>query len=90
MTNKNSLRTTLCILLASILAVSCQDIADDDHYKSPDWLKGNAWEVLESEGNHSMFLKAIELSGYKPIVNGQSVLTVMAPDDAAWQQFLQQ
>ena len=90
MTNKNSLRTTLCILLASILAVACQDIADDDHYKSPEWLKGNAWEVLESEGNHSMFLKAIELTGYKPIVNGQSVMTVMAPDDGAWQNFLQQ
>ena len=79
-----------CILLASSFAVSCHDIADDDHYKAPDWLKGNAWQVLESEGNHATFLKAIDLAGYKPIVNGQSVLTVMAPDDAAWQQFLQQ
>ena len=90
MTHKQFLSTTLCALIACTFAVSCQDIADDDHYKSPDWLKGNAWEVMESEGNHSMFLRAIELSGYKPIVNGQSVLTVMAPDDNAWQQFLQQ
>ncbi len=90
MTNKKSLRTMACILLASSFAVSCHDIADDDHYKAPDWLKGNAWQVLESEGNHATFLKAIDLAGYKPIVNGQSVLTVMAPDDAAWQQFLQQ
>ena len=90
MTNKNSLKTTLCILLAGAFLVSCHDIADDDHYKSPDWLKGNAWEVMESEGNHALFLQAIELSGYKPIVNGQSVMTVMAPNDDAWRNFLQQ
>ncbi len=78
------------MLLASTFVMSCHDIADDDHYKSPEWLKGNAWQVMESEGNHQLFLQAIELAGYKPIVNGQSVLTVMAPDDGAWQQFLQQ
>ena len=89
MTNKYSLLKKSCILLAVLFFASCHDIADDDHYKAPDWLKGNAWEVLENEGNHATFLKAIELSGYKPIVNGQSILTVMAPDDQAWQTFLQ-
>ena len=90
MTNKCTLQTMLCLVLASLFAVSCHDIADDDHYKSPSWLKGNAWEVMESEGNHSLFLQAIELTGYKPVVNGQSVMTVMAPDDDAWRTFLQQ
>ncbi len=90
MTNKNVFLTMVCMLIASTFVTSCHDIADDDHYKSPEWLKGNAWQVMESEGNHQQFLKAIELAGYKPIVNGQSVLTVMAPDDGAWQQFLQQ
>ncbi len=89
MTNKYALFKKVCILLAVISFASCHDIADDDHYKAPDWLKGNAWEVMESEGNHTTFLKAIELSGFKPIVNGQSILTVMAPDDQAWQSFLQ-
>ena len=90
MTNKRTLLTKFCVLLASAAFMSCHDIADDDHYKAPDWLKGNAWEVLESEGNYTTFLKAVELTGYKPIVNGQSVLTVMAPNDEAWQAFLQQ
>ena len=79
----------LCLMVAGAFVVSCQDIADDDHYKAPSWLKGNAWEVMEQEGNHTAFLKAIELTGYKPIVNGQTILTVMAPDDQAWQAFLQ-
>ena len=80
----------LCIVLASVFTTACHDIADDDHYKSPSWLKGNAWEVMEKEGNHTLFLQAIELTGYKPVVNGQSVMTVMAPDDEAWRAFLQQ
>ena len=74
----------MSILLLSVLVVSCSDIADDDHYAPPSWLKGNAWQVLESEGNHQSFLRAIELTGYQPIVSGQSILTVMAPNDDAW------
>jgi len=76
--------------MAGAFVVSCQDIADDDHYAPPSWLKGNAWQVLEDEGNYTSFLKAVELTGYKPIVNGQSILTVMAADDQAWQSYLQE
>ena len=89
MTKMKTLLGALCLMTAGAFVVSCQDIADDDHYKSPSWLKGNAWEVLEGEGSYGSFLKAIELTGYKPIVSGQTILTVMAPDDQAWQQFLQ-
>ena len=77
------------IMSAASLIVSCKDIADDDHYAQPTWLKGNAWQVMEGEGNYTSFLRAIELTGYKPIVNGQSILTVMAADDQAWQTYLQ-
>jgi uncharacterized surface protein with fasciclin (FAS1) repeats len=90
MTTNKSLLTVLSMMIACMCVVSCRDIADDDHYAPPSWLKGNAWQVLESEGDYSMFLKAIELTGYQPIVNGQSILTVMAPNDGAWQSFLQQ
>lgn len=88
MTTNKSLVRGILILLSGVLFVSCHDIADDDHYAPPGWLKGNAWQVLEKEGNHTMFLQAIELTGYKPIVNGQSILTVMAPDDNAWKSYL--
>lgn len=90
MTRKTSLLITGWLLLTSLFMLSCQDIADDDHYSAPSWLRGNAWQVLEGDGNHKMFLKAVELTDYKPIVNGQSILTIMAPDDDAWQKFLQE
>ena len=80
-----------CLLLAAAFVVSCQESVDEsDHYKVPDWLKGNAYEVLQKEGNHAQFLKAVELTGYRPIVDGKSILTVMAPDDNAFRQFLQE
>lgn len=80
-----------CLVLSSaVLMTSCRDIADDDHYAQPSWLKGNAWQVMEADGNYTSMLKAVELTGYKPIVSGQSILTVMAPDDTAWQSYLQQ
>jgi uncharacterized surface protein with fasciclin (FAS1) repeats len=77
--------------MAAAFVVSCQEsVEDSDHYKVPSWLKGNAYQVLEKEGNHSMFLKAIELTGYRDIVDGKSIMTVMAPDDDAFRSFLQQ
>ena len=82
---------TCCLLIAAVFVVSCQENVDEsDHYKVPDWLKGNAYEVLQKEGNYSQFLKAVELTGYRDIVDGKSILTVMAPDDQAFQAFLQE
>ncbi len=89
MRKKRTLSVVLWLLASGAMLTSCQDISDDDHYAAPSWLKGNAWQVMESEGVHSSFLKAIELTGYKPIVSGQSILTVMAPDDTAWKAFLE-
>jgi len=60
----------------------------DEHYEVPEWLKGSAWEVLESRGNYSIFLQAAEISGFKPILEGKSLVTVMAPDDEAFTAYL--
>lgn len=77
----------VCVLVLGLS--SCEDKMDE-HYKIPDWLKGSAFEVLEAEGNYTLFLKGVEKAGYKPIVNGKSILTVMAPDDAAFTAYLNQ
>ena len=86
-------RSSLLAGVALALCVgvtSCKDddLASDDHYKIPDWLKGNAYEVLQKDGNHSIFLRAIDLSDYREIVAGKSILTVIAPSDDAFRQYL--
>ena len=82
-------RSSFALLTAlPLLLTSCQEkLADSDHYKAPEFLVGNAVEVLEADGNYSTFLRGIELIGYTDVVNTQ-LLTVLAPTDDAFQQFL--
>ena len=40
--------------------VSCQREIDK-YYEIPDWLKGNAYEVMEDRGNFSIFMKVKNL-----------------------------
>lgn len=77
------------ISLSVFVLFSCET-ALDKYYKLPDWLKGNAWEVLEDRGNFSLFLAAVERSSFKELVQGKGLVTVMAPTDEAFQQYLTQ
>jgi uncharacterized surface protein with fasciclin (FAS1) repeats len=72
-----------------LLLVSCEDKMAD-YYKEPEWLKGSIFQVLQDKGDYSTFLKGVELAGFKPIVNGKSILTVMAPNDAAFSTYLEE
>ena len=73
-----------------LFLTSCDDddLTKDDHYKVPSWLKGSAYEILKGEGNYTTFLEGVDLAGYTPIVNGKSILTVMAPDDDDFKIYL--
>lgn len=59
----------------------------DEHYESPSWLKGSTWEILESEGNYSIFLAGIKRANYEQIVAGKNILTIMAPNDDAFKKY---
>ncbi|MDD3320489.1 MAG: fasciclin domain-containing protein [Paludibacter sp.] len=75
--------------LIGILLVfaSCQTELEK-YYQTPDWLKGNSWEVLEKKGNFKLFLEAVERTSFKDLVQGKGVITVMAPTDSAFQVYL--
>jgi len=78
----------LCTCISTLMG--CQDnLTDNDHYK-PRLSTGNAYEILESEGNYTTFLKGVDLAGFRQIVDGKSILTVIAPDDDAFSTFLSQ
>lgn len=83
------LRKMLWLLFVPFLTVSCEDKMTE-HYEVPDWVPGSAWEVLSSgeHGNYSIFLEGVERAGFKAMLEGKSILTVMAPDDEAFQAYL--
>lgn len=85
-------RHWLLLLFLSGFFLSCEDKMDE-HYDKPEWLKGTAWEVLSSEeygGKYSMFLEAAELSGFRPVLDGKSIATVMAPDNDAFTAYFEE
>jgi len=77
-------------IAVSFLFTQCEKKEAESHYERPDWLKGNAWEVLEERGDCSIFLQAVESTGYKDVLNGKGIATVMAPNDAAFQAYFQE
>ena len=50
--------------------------------------KGSIYENLEKRGNYSLFLKAVDMTGYKQAMDKSSLLTVFAPDDNAFEEFM--
>ncbi|HPY58585.1 MAG TPA: fasciclin domain-containing protein [Bacteroidales bacterium] len=66
---------------------SCNDHMSE-YYARPDWIKGNCYEVLEMDGNYTIFLKGIDKAGFHDMVDGKSIVTVMAPNDSAFSLYL--
>lgn len=80
-------RTAALLLFAALALPSCSDM--DEYFETPDWIQGSIYEKLEADGNYSQFLKGAQRAGFTPILNGKSILTVMAPDDQAMTAYLQ-
>jgi len=75
------------LITLPVLAISCDDKLAE-YYKEPGWLKGSIYEVLEDRGDYTIFLKGVDLAGFKPMVDGKSILTVMAPNDSSFTAYL--
>jgi uncharacterized surface protein with fasciclin (FAS1) repeats len=82
-----ALRYILYVAGVILFLGSCQKEMDK-YYEVPGWLKGNAWEILEAKGNYSLFLAGVEETGFKDLVNGTGIVTVMAPNDEVFQKYL--
>ena len=81
-------RKTIGVLLFSSLLSSCSDL--DDYYDAPSWMGGSIYQELQDEGNYSIFLKGVQLSGWEAVMNGKSIVTVMAPNYEAMTAYLQE
>ncbi len=86
--NRPILLTMICLVLMTGF-LSCESELDK-YYEVPSWLKGNALELLQSDGNYSLFLEAVKKSGYEDVISGKGIITVMAPSNDAMKAYLEE
>jgi len=79
----------MVLMVAALLSASCSEKMEE-YFEVPGWIEGSIYEKLEADGQYSQFLKGVDLAGFKPILNGKAILTVMAPDDQAMTAYLSQ
>ena len=90
MNSKRFLRLmALGLLSFPVLMTSCfeDEMTDDPHYK-PQVRTGSAYQQLQKDGSYTIFLQGVDLAGFTDIVDGKNLMTVMAPDDEAFQVYL--
>jgi uncharacterized surface protein with fasciclin (FAS1) repeats len=86
--NSNLSLKLISVFFLFFLLVSCND--KDDYYDTPGWLKGSIYSVLKEHGDYTIFLKGVDIANMKAMLDGKSILTVMAPTDSAFTAYLNQ
>lgn len=83
---KRMIQMMLFIVCLLLFAACEKEI--EKHNERPDFLKGNAWEVLADRGNYQLFLQGAELAGFRDVLEGKGLCTVFAPDNEAMKHYL--
>ncbi len=76
------------LMFLSMLLLSGCEKDLDKYYERPNWLRGNAYEVMLGRGNFKLYLQAAEMTGFKDLLAGKGLCTVFAPDDEAFTAYL--
>ena len=87
---RNFTKGAVYLLLLLLLFTACKEQAFDEHYERPEWLRGNAWKVLEERGDYTIFLDAVEKAGFRSLVEGKGIVTVIAPNNTSMEEYLQE
>lgn len=77
-----------CLLLSVLFLPSCSDM--DEYFENTGGADASIYEKLEADGNYSIFLDGVKRIDMKPMLDGKSILTVMAPDDDAMRTYLRE
>lgn len=86
--NKKRLHLLLFYSIAIVFA-SCSQKEFDEYYDRPEDLEDPVYQILEANGNFTHLLKTIDKAGYKNILGKSGYWTMFAPNDEAFDLFLQ-
>jgi hypothetical protein len=82
-----SLKKILMIIVCTLSMLSCSNDFDN-YFKRPSWLEDPAYEVLQSKGNFTNYLKLVDRTLYQSILKGAGSYTIFAPNDDAFKIYL--
>lgn len=80
---------TYLFLLTAFIFTNCKD-KFDEYYERPEWLADPIYQQLQTRGNFTHFLAAIDKTGYKNTLSTAGYWTIFAPTDAAFEQYFTQ
>jgi len=75
------------IAICMLLLFGC-DNNKDEYYERPSWKEPSIYKLLQSEGKFDTYLKCIDKTEYRNILDGAGLYTVFAPNDEAFNAFL--
>ena len=76
--------------LGVLLLFSCDpELKKNDKYARPDWLAGKVYTQLLDQPDLSTFARCLELTGYDTIIDRSGSYTVFAPNNEAFNRWLQ-
>lgn len=84
---RKNLKTSILLVLVSLLFSQCRKKALDEYYGRPDTLEQPVYQVLTGKGNFKHYLAAVDKAGYKSILSAAGYWTVFAPNDSAFQVY---
>lgn len=89
---RQNLRTTRLFALLSLgLLTALAACQPENPYRTGEGTsRGTTYELLAQRGGYDLFLEALDLTGYKRMVDGGGLVTVFAPDDGAFGLYLQE
>ncbi|MCD7710329.1 MAG: fasciclin domain-containing protein [Porphyromonadaceae bacterium] len=82
----NLLASAFLILFAFSSCNEMDKYYDNDKH-STSVSVGNGWDYLNSKGNFTNFLAAVDQAGYTDLVKGKGLATIFAPDDEAFEAY---
>lgn len=84
----NLFRRLVFIVTVSFVLCGCKDWWPYDREGATKLAKGSIYKNLEDRGDYGLFLQALDITGYKKAVNESDLLTVFAPNDAAFKDYM--
>ncbi len=76
-------------ILVILIFLRCEQ-EFDKYYKVPDDLIGTVLDVLQENGDYTLFCQALEMVDYADIIGKTGNFTVFAPDDSAFGVFFKE